>query len=802
MAVVTPAAASELTPLASAPARAWGVLAQSGALVAAGLGLAALLGWLLGLPLISSLDRHWVNMSPVSALLFAQFGAGLFCVARWPDNVSARRAATGAALIAAMVSGLLLLRYLTGIRTGSEHLGFALVGAASGAEVVRMSPVSAASLLLCAASLLVSLSDPSPRRIRTGFWLACLIIAVGAFFILAYLFGRPLLYGEKSVPPAAATSLAFVALGIALAAFAAPRARRYEEAIDEASRRLARRLGFILAALATALIAVGYFYVTGHEAQYRERAGRELSAISDLKVGELALWRAERLADAAVYFRHGAFSDLVRRAFAAARDKRAQEQLSEWLGHLRDVYHYDQVFLLDAEGDLRVSASDQLISAGTIERASVGASSDRVVFLDFHRDDPGEAAHLALLVPIFDQENAGRRLGLLYLGINPQDSLYPLIERWPTPSKSAEALLVRRDGEEVLYLNGPKFHQDAAPPLRIPLTRTDVLAVKAVLGQEGIVEGLHYRGAPAMASLRKVPDSPWFLVAHIETAEAMAPAYESLWLTTGLVATLLLAAAAATGFAWRQQRVRHYKDRLRAAEALVTERKRAEESAKAAHEQLRQLAIRLNSKHETESGLLSRELHDEFGQILTSLKMDLSWLAARMVEGDPELKEKVASSLDLVDSSVKSVRSIAARLRPRILDELGLLPAIDWLVQDFRERTGIDTDFVADAQVNWLSPEQSTALFRIVQESLSNISRHADAKCVDVVLDAEAGFLRLEIRDDGRGVREDEKTSYESIGLLGMRERALAAGGELTLESVHGKGTVVTLRLPLATAGA
>ena len=228
----------------------------------------------------------------------------------------------------------------------------------------------------------------------------------------------------------------------------------------------------------------------------------------------------------------------------------------------------------------------------------------------------------------------------------------------------------------------------------------------------------------------------------------------------------------------------------------ITERKQAEASARLAHEQLRQLAKRLDAVHEAESSLLSRELHDEFGQMLTSLKMDLAWLASQLGEGNRELKEKVASSVALVEASVKSVRSIAARLRPRILDELGLVPAIEWLVRDFRERSGIDAAVVSNTRAGALTPEQATAVFRIVQESLTNIARHADATCVDVGLDAQNGWLTAEVRDDGRGLREGARPNHESIGLLGMRERALAAGGELVLQSVPGRGTIVTVRLP------
>ncbi len=229
----------------------------------------------------------------------------------------------------------------------------------------------------------------------------------------------------------------------------------------------------------------------------------------------------------------------------------------------------------------------------------------------------------------------------------------------------------------------------------------------------------------------------------------------------------------------------------------ITERKRAENLIRQAHKAMRQLTTRINALHEAESHLLSRELHDEFGQMLTSLKMDLTWLASELGEERQELKEKVASSVALVEASVHSVRSIAARLRPRILDELGLMPAIEWAVRDFRERSGVDTEVVSNTQARALAPEQATAVFRIVQESLTNALRHARAKRVDISLDADAGWLTLEIRDDGMGMSEGATTSYESIGLLGMRERALAAGGELALESVFGKGTIVSLRLPL-----
>lgn len=557
-------------------------VAQAGALTAAALGLAALLGWALDLPLLSSPERHWIPMAPSTALLFALLGAALFLGASMPDRRAVLRTATGIAVVVAAVALLLLIVSSAGIRSPLELLGFSIAGgidgAQSGPQIGYMSPVTAAWFLLAAASAVAAFcaSGPgAPRRAMAAFWLACVAGAAGTFFLLAYVFGKPLLYGGDFIPPAFSTSLAFVALGLALAALAAPRAWQFEGAIDAASRRYARFLVFVFALVAAGMVATGYLYVSNHEQQYRVLAGRELSAIAELKVQDLARWREERLAEVAVSFGNEVFADLVRRAFngpvgpAGPRDRQAHEQLQGWLQQARAAHRYEHIFLSDAQGVARMSVPPQALSAGAAAHARDTAGLKQAVFLDFHRDGAEDAVHLSILVPILDRNNGGKPLGALFLAIDPEQLLYPFIQRWPAPSRSAETLLVRRDGEDALFLNELRFQKHTALSLRIPLARTDVAAVKAVLGQEGVVDALDYRGVPVIASLRKVPDSPWFLVARMDAAEAMAPAYANLWLVTGLVGALLLAAAGAVGAAWRHRRVRHYQQRLRAADALA-----------------------------------------------------------------------------------------------------------------------------------------------------------------------------------------------------------------------------------------
>ncbi len=237
----------------------------------------------------------------------------------------------------------------------------------------------------------------------------------------------------------------------------------------------------------------------------------------------------------------------------------------------------------------------------------------------------------------------------------------------------------------------------------------------------------------------------------------------------------------------------------------VTELKRAEEKLKATSEQLRALSARLQSAREEEGIRIAREIHDELGAALTSLRWDLEGLGTRFSEpGRPQgadLKQKIAAMLELTDTTISIVRRIASELRPSVLDVLGLMEAIQWQARQFQDRTGIIVHCDAPQDDVGLNHEQSTAVFRIFQETLTNIIRHAQATRVEVTMADETGAFVLRIRDDGRGITEDEKSGQLSIGLLGMRERAHLIGGEIDITGVQGEGTTVTVRLPMVGAG-
>ena len=326
---------------------------------------------------------------------------------------------------------------------------------------------------------------------------------------------------------------------------------------------------FIFILLIMGIAAGGYISYRNFEREFRHQAEHQLSAIAELKVDGLVNWRKERLDDAEFLYHNPAFSALVERYFENSDDVEARAQLFTWLDDYQVYDQYGSVRLLDSTGTERLSISTPDLSDPHLTQDAVAClHSGKIAFSDFHRDTSTGDVHLAVLVPIFADGDNNRPLGVLALGINPQRYLYPYIQSWPIPSDTAETLLVRREGENVLYLNELRDKQDAALNLHLSLTDTDIPAVKAVLGQEGIVEGLDYRGEPVLADVRPVPDSPWFLVSKMDIAEVYLPLRARLWQTLLIIGLAIFAAGAGLAFDWRQQRILFYRTQAEAVEAL------------------------------------------------------------------------------------------------------------------------------------------------------------------------------------------------------------------------------------------
>ncbi len=891
-----------------APVRTSAVLA-TGSFTAA-LGFLTLLGWALGAPRLTSLGPHLIPMSPSAALLFLLFGGAVCLRARpMPGRPAIWLSAAMVASVALIAFGLFVLA-CRGIHWDGEHLGFSISDTLNGVPIGHMSLVTALCFLFSSLSFSLSLVPPAACSWRI--WLtagaAVLVLAISFVFLLGYIFGSPLLYGSTLIPPALNTILAFMTLGLALLLLAG-RSLPWQPA--EAPLPL-----FLLAIMTLGglgIIAAGYFYYRSSEQYFRRGAERELLSICELKIAELAHWHRERLGDGHIFSENPAFAALVKRSLTSPADETAQLQLKAWIDNCQATYGYDHWRLLDSQGVTRLSLPEGLppASASIVQSAAAVLRSSQTSMLDFYRDDFDHRIYLKIEVPIFDDTAGKHPLGVLLLRVDPATFLYPYIQRWPTPSESGETLLVRREGGEVVYLNALRFQSDSALNLRIPLAQTATPAVKAAIGQTGIMQGLDYRGVPVLAAAIPVPGTPWVLVAKVDLAEIDAPLRARMWGTLLFIGVFLGGAGAGVGLHIRRQRVAHLRERLAAAEAMgalalrnqtllqaasdgvhvlddqgrvfeanpafcrmlgytreevlqlsvtdwdvqwsgeeifsrmremmagaeifvsrhrrkdgtfidveisgvgvtlegrnyvyasardITAHKKAVTDLMRSREQQRALSVHLQSLRETERTRIAREIHDELGQMLTGLKMDLQAAENHLEELkdarlNPILDQLVAAT-EVADATITSVQRIASELRPGVLDRLGLMQTLRHEIDQFQQRTGIACQLHLPDEEPLISPEVATTFYRIFQEALTNVARHAAARTMQVRFHSADGKFTLEVQDDGRGMNEAAPAQATALGLLGMQERAHLNGGTVTFRPGAAGGTIVSVRLP------
>lgn len=230
----------------------------------------------------------------------------------------------------------------------------------------------------------------------------------------------------------------------------------------------------------------------------------------------------------------------------------------------------------------------------------------------------------------------------------------------------------------------------------------------------------------------------------------------------------------------------------------IEDRKQAEDALRCSLDELRALAARLKSVREEERTRVARQIHDELGQALTGIKLESASLIRELPAEAKQQANRAASIAKLADETVQAVRRIATERRPGILDDLGLAAAVEWVTEEFQARTGTKVQLTLTGVDLAVDRERATALFRILQEILTNVARHANATQVNVRLVKEGGSLILEAHDNGKGIGKQDLSSGRSLGILGMRERGLLLGGELAVWGSSAEGTTVLVRVPLA----
>lgn len=296
------------------------------------------------------------------------------------------------------------------------------------------------------------------------------------------------------------------------------------------------------------LLAGGYYFYIHQAEQIKNEKFSELDAISSLKLEQLERWRLERLGDARVISSDTYFVEMSAGWLAGDRNEETRAYLLERVRVLKDNYEYLDVIITDLNGNIQLNLNPGLHALDPVSTKLINASlaENDALMGDFFICSVCGDIHLDLAAPLVDAR--GRAVGAVVLRINPHVYLYPLIQSWPTPSPSAETLLVRRDGESVLYLNDLRFTPDAALKMTIPLTRTDLPAVQAVIGVEERFEGFDYRGVPVLAYLHPVPGTGWYMVAKVDRSEILTEVRTLGWTVGGFVLAFGLLAGLLTAY--------------------------------------------------------------------------------------------------------------------------------------------------------------------------------------------------------------------------------------------------------------
>ncbi|MBM4275703.1 MAG: PAS domain S-box protein [Deltaproteobacteria bacterium] len=668
--------------------------------------------------------------------------------------------------------------------------------------------------------------------------------------------------------------------------------------------------------LSIGILTTGYFYYKNQEAYIKKEKQQELAAIIALKIDQIVSWRQERLDFASTIMDDPFFAmrvrDFISRKSNPKKTTHLQEQILERLTALAS-YQYQSLALIDAAGNvpLAVPASKQELPPYVKSLAYQAMQTKKVVFSDLYRDVDAKV-RLSVLTPLLVIQGDEKVIvGVILMVMEPYQFLYPLIKSWPTPSLTGETELIRRENDEVVFLNELRHRQNIPLNLRFALESPDLLAATVAQGKKGIVEGLDYRGVPVLAAAGVIPDSPWFLIAKVDTNEIYAPLQKRVREVVFLLVILIASAGITVAYFWRNQQIRFYRGQyevererralaqryeyltrfandiilvadqnLKIVEANnraltaygyeweellqlrlkdlyppgsepvinnllrhveeerglifeanqqrrdgttfpvevslrllemeggklfqaiirdITQRKRTEEVLKESEKNLRQLASRLLSAQEDERKRISRELHDELGHALLALKLQVESVEEQLLPQQVSLKQEVSRMLGSINATIEEVRRLYLDLSPGDLEDLGLTIALRSLIEDFAH---------LQKQIKWkinmeyldglFSLPIQTAIYRVVQEALTNIGKHARPKNVFLEIKRDNQKVSFTIEDDGIGFERNKVvTEKKTLGLLAMEERVRILGGSFDLWSQEKRGTRITFTIPV-----
>jgi PAS domain S-box-containing protein len=535
------------------------------------LGCSAILGWIFNIAQLASFDPSKIPMALSTAVVFMAYGLIIFFHNRLPSSHIVQWVGIAFSSVGILAALLLLYFSLSGIRPDAEHLSIKMKVVVDGLVVGHMSPITAICFFLVGLSVLIMLTKTTQKKqIIASLIFGVLVFFISIIFLLSYLFGAPLMYEGSFIPPAITTSLVFLFLGIALILMSGLKVWTYEELSDALSTRYTYILALVYMVLIISVITGGYSYYKSYKGQYRSEIEDQLSSIAEMKVSQLEQWRIERIGDASLFYKNPNFSDLVKGYLQNQNDFQLNKKIQIWLEHARTAYLYNRLCIYDRKGTFVLSSPSVIkpIAYNNTRLTPEILKYGKIVFQDFYRDERDNNIYLNILVPILDEQTDNSLIGILEFRIDPRQYLYPLLNKWPTPSRTAETLIIRREGNEVVSLNELRFRKNTALNLRRSLSETNMPAVKAATGYVGIFEGIDYRSVEVIAYVRSIPNSPWFIVSRMDLSEVYAPLRERFWGIIILFVGLLISSSTGVGLVWWQQRSKFNKERYQSTENI------------------------------------------------------------------------------------------------------------------------------------------------------------------------------------------------------------------------------------------
>jgi len=553
----------------------------------------------------------------------------------------------------------------------------------------------------------------------------------------------------------------------------------------------------------------GYLFLQNQKNQLMEEEWEHLASTANFKVKQLAGWRKERILDAEVVFNNRWAQRFFREILESPKSNPVEQDVLNWIRSLQGYLQYGRVLLVNRTGSivLAVPEAREALDPATMALISETMTKKEMILSDLYRGEEHKNICINLFMPILAQSGVdGAVEGVLIICFDPRNELYPLIETWPTFSHTAESLLVRAEGGGGVFLSDLRHRKDSALTLRFSLSDTKLPAAMAVSGKQGMVEGIDYRGMPVLAVLRRIPDSPWFLVCKVDQEESYGPLRKQSTLIGMVVGLLVIGTGLAVGLLWRGQRLREsnriaamLKETNEELERRVAERsaelQSSNEALRESEKRLRHLSSRILKAQEDERQRIAEDIHDSLIAQMSVIKLSLENVLGR-TKGDSIAPDSLRSVIDLTRRSIDETRRIMTDLRPSLIDDLGLLPALNWYCREFENRNPqirIEQDFEA---IEEDIPEPlRIPVFRISQEALKNAAKHSKGDLIRFHLSCSNNRLELKITDNGEGFdlvdsqgQFDAKTNF---GLAGMQERAVLSGGQFAIESTRGQGTTI-----------